>query len=150
MLITPATPKDIKKVFDWRNSPEILSKGNGIKVDWNTHHKWFDKVLADDDKFLLIIEEAGAVRLERQGKQCEISVYVTPHRQGEGLGKKAIQEATRLAFATWEINSVLAIVNMWNFLSRKVFTKCGYLYPVGEHFYQYNGGMYVRMYNFDK
>lgn len=128
MTLTPATQKDIKKVFDWRNSLDIRRKGNGQKVEWAEHKRWYDSVLADKDKLLLIIEEAGAVRLEREGKQCEISVYVCEHKRGQGLGKAAIEEATRLAFCTWpSIDEIIAIVKYGNHKSRLIFLNCGYL-----------------------
>ena len=128
MLITPATPTDIKKVFDWRNSPSIVSMGNGQTVDWDTHYQWFSKTLADKDKFLLIIDNAGAVRLEREGKQAEVSVYVSEHHRGEGLGKQAIKKATWLAFATWPIDKVIAYIKWGNQTSHDVFYNCGYLF----------------------
>ena len=128
LMLTPATSKDIKKVFDWRNSPDIVSAGNNQTVIWDEHKTWFAETLADENKFLLIVDNCGAVRLEREGKQAEISIYISEHRRGEGLGRKAIKEATRLAFATWEIDEVIATIKWGNKSSHDAFYDCGYLH----------------------
>ena len=135
-MLTPATPKDIKKVFNWRNSPGIMSMGNGQKVSWTEHAQWFNSVLSDKNKLLLIIDECGTVRLEREGKQCEISVYVSEHMRGQGLGKAAIKEATRLAFVTWDVDEVFARVKWDNMTSNYMFRSCSYI-PNGDIFASY-------------
>jgi RimJ/RimL family protein N-acetyltransferase len=133
-LIVFAQPKDIKKVFGWRNSPEIVALGTLNKtVIWDEHVKWFNATLEDNDKRLLIVgDDAGAVRLERTNYQAEISIYIVKYHRGEGLGKQAIKEATALAFQTWDIDEVVAYVKEDNHLSLKAFTDCGYQVEIDE------------------
>jgi len=124
MGLTAATTKDIKKIYDWRNSFSEL--GNGQKVSFDTHIKWFNKVLADKNKKIFIIDECGAVRLDREGNQAEISIYISEHMQGKGLGRQAISEATEIAFELWDIEKVVARVKIDNNASANVFSMCGY------------------------
>jgi UDP-2,4-diacetamido-2,4,6-trideoxy-beta-L-altropyranose hydrolase len=124
---------DSEKLFQWRNHPSIRAVSrNANVIDWQDHQKWFDSVLSDSEKMLLIGQRSespvGVVRFDKQGDEVEISIYVVPGAATSGLGQSLLQSAEQwLAANHPEISKIRAHVLGANEPSRRLFSGAGYL-----------------------
>jgi spore coat polysaccharide biosynthesis predicted glycosyltransferase SpsG/RimJ/RimL family protein N-acetyltransferase len=128
----PATIADLDLLLEWRNDPEVraVSRNTGV-IAREDHERWLSGVLADPDRTLLVVEQAGhpaaTVRFDREGDQAEISVTVAPERRGGGVGARAIREAAELELAAWpSLAAVIAEVQERNVRSLRAFERAGY------------------------
>ena len=131
-MIRLAVKNDIKRVFLWRNTPEIMKSG-GLKssVSWRTHQEWYARAILGKDTLLYIIEpKCGAVRLDKKEDSAEISVYVLPDYQNQGRGTAAIKSATQKGFDAWQVKEIVAYILDGNEISKKSFEKAGYFEQV--------------------
>jgi UDP-2,4-diacetamido-2,4,6-trideoxy-beta-L-altropyranose hydrolase len=129
-LLRQADTSDIRRLFEWRNDPWIVSMSTTRReVTWEEHQAWFNSVL-DRSKHLLFIIHAddatpvGSVRLDRVGSEAVVSVYLLKPFTGVGLGPRAIEEGCRNAFEDWpELTRVIAYIRTDNQRSKKAFTR---------------------------
>jgi UDP-2,4-diacetamido-2,4,6-trideoxy-beta-L-altropyranose hydrolase len=89
-----AESADSKRLYEWRNHPDIRSVSRNTKpITWEEHNRWFSAALASADKIVLIghHEElpVGVVRFDMHGDEAEVSIYLVPdnplYGQGHGL-----------------------------------------------------------------
>ena len=127
-----ASKDDAKSLFKWRNHLSIrkVSK-NSRPILWEDHKKWFDAVLADENRHLLIgfIDKIqfGVVRFDIKNDMAEVSIYLVPKSESKGQGKNLL-----LASESWlrknhpEIKKINAIVLNENEASKKLFSSSNY------------------------
>ncbi len=71
------------------------------------------------------------MRIDREGKQAEISVTVTGNRRSAGLGSQAVREVGELVLAALpETDEILAEIRLANTGSRRAFERAGYGSPI--------------------
>ena len=128
----PASAEDRDAQLTWRNDPgSRAGSWDTGEIDPAEHATWFDGVLADPDRTLLVIQteagRAGSVRFDTDGEEAEISVMVSPALRGEGVGKRAIRESSELYLAAHpEIERVRAEIREDNPRSGRVFGQVGF------------------------
>lgn len=98
LQLRAAVREDMHKMFDWRNHPSIRSVSrNGEPLVKESHKRWFDSVMADDKKHLLIAEsnldEIGVVRFDMVHDEAEISIYLVPDSDNSGRGSELLRAA---------------------------------------------------------
>lgn len=132
IVMRPAADADCERLHAWRNHPRIraVSREAG-EIDLEGHRRWFAGVLADQERTLLIGEDAagpvGVVRFDRDGSEAEVSIYLTPERLGGGFGANLL-----LAGEAWfrqnnsDIRRIVAEVLPGNAASEELFLSCGY------------------------
>jgi UDP-2,4-diacetamido-2,4,6-trideoxy-beta-L-altropyranose hydrolase len=133
LRVRPATPADSVTVHSWRNHPSTRSTSrNAAPIPFDEHARWFERVLTDPDRLLLIgaIGElaVGVVRFDRQGSEtCEVSIYLDPAMHGLGIGLALLQagEAHALAHGRPFVK-LLATVLPGNIASNRLFESAGY------------------------
>lgn len=137
--IRPARISDMRDVFEWRNHASVrqVSRSTAV-IAWPTHQAWFEAVLQDPARRLLIGQSAGApvgvVRLDIAGRDAEVSIYVVAGHDGKGLGSDLL-----LAAEAWvrrhapEVESLQAVVLGENVRSHSLFTHAGYR-PSAAHY----------------
>lgn len=68
---------------------------NPEPIEWEDHARWFDTVLQDPARHLLIAEQQdnpiGVFRLEPVEGGGEVSVYLSPEFMGRGLGAELVR-----------------------------------------------------------
>jgi len=101
LKLRPASSLDIKVLFDLRNHPKVRKHSNNIgEISIDTHQKWFNKVILDKSKQILIAERGGIfigmVRFERVDGAYLMSWAVSPEFQAQGLGKKIVGAAVNM------------------------------------------------------
>lgn len=128
----PATRADSDTLLVWRNDPEVREMSRSTEPVEREHHEaWLAGALADPDRALLVVEDAGkpagTVRFDREGDHAEISVTVAPGRRGGGVGSRAIREAAELELAARpSLRLIIAEVHERNVRSLRAFEKAGY------------------------
>jgi UDP-2,4-diacetamido-2,4,6-trideoxy-beta-L-altropyranose hydrolase len=126
------TLNDSKNIFEWRNNRKIRGVSrNSELIRWDEHQKWFDAVLADSKRQLLIgmIDEnqIGVVRFDIEKDVAEVSIYLVPEKDYFGKGKGLL-----LASEEWlkinhpKIKSINATVMSGNEVSKRLFLGSGY------------------------
>lgn len=98
LLMRAAVHEDMHKLFDWRNHPSIRAVSrNSEPLAWESHKRWFDSVIADNKKHLLIAEsdsdEIGVVRFDMMHDEAEISIYLVPDSDNSGKGSELLRAA---------------------------------------------------------
>lgn len=130
--IRQADTNDSRSLFQWRNHPSIreVSRDKSV-IEWEKHQGWFESVLADPERFLLIGQRAqtplGVVRFDRQDDAAEISIYAVPGLAEPGVGQSLLRSAELwLANNHPEIRKIRAQVLENNSRSHRMFAGAGY------------------------
>lgn len=127
-----ARPDDSENLFQWRNHPSIRAVSRSAsEIDWQDHQRWFDSVLEDPEKMLLVGQRSespvGVVRFDKQNDEAEISIYVAPESATPGLGQSMLKSAEQwLAANHPEIRKIRAHVLGANERSQRLFSGAGY------------------------
>lgn len=125
-----AVKEDSERLFEWRNHPEIRAVSrNTARIEWENHRLWFESVIDDPDRILLIGERdgfpSGVVRFDIKGGEAEVSIYLVPGVRKAGadllLGAENWIQSTRP-----DVKIVRAHVLGNNERSIHLFSKSGY------------------------
>lgn len=127
-----ASPADSGSLFQWRNHPSIRAVSRSKEeIDWQNHQRWFESVLSDLGKMLLIgmrsESPVGVVRFDKQNDEAEISIYVIPESGAPGTGQSLLLSAEKWLLANHpEICKIRAHVLGSNERSQRLFSGTGY------------------------
>lgn len=127
-----ANENDAMEMLAWRNSPwarQFARDASEIRSE--DHMIWFAKTLAASERELLIGDTedgpAGVVRFDCDGNKAEISIFLVPGRQGQGIGSDLIRAALDwLQQHRPEVGSVDAEILEINLPSRRAFISAGF------------------------
>jgi UDP-2,4-diacetamido-2,4,6-trideoxy-beta-L-altropyranose hydrolase len=135
LAVRRARAADCEPLRTWRNAPEVraVSRSDAI-ITPEQHRAWFDRVLAADDRLLLICElsgqPVGVVRfdVDATDPECaEVSIYLVPGHQGRGLGGPVLHAAESwLRRSRPQLTWLRAHVRAGNAASRRLFEASGY------------------------
>jgi RimJ/RimL family protein N-acetyltransferase len=86
-----AEASDSRSLFEWRNHPDTRHHSlDPSEITWSVHERWFDGVLSDPDRELLIAEQegrpVGVLRYDIKEGSARVSIYLVPGLAGRGLG----------------------------------------------------------------
>jgi UDP-2,4-diacetamido-2,4,6-trideoxy-beta-L-altropyranose hydrolase len=92
MDIRQANQSDSQQLFEWRNHPTIRAVSRQqAPIAWAEHVLWFDSVMQDNSRVLLIgsvaNEPVGVVRFDTAGDLAEVSIYLVPNGKHLGQGR---------------------------------------------------------------
>lgn len=133
-----ATIKDIDLIFQWRNSPWILSHGlSQGKVTYKDHKKWFTESLLNKNRLLNIITSEdevaakipiGLLRLDLdEDHKVVVSIYIIQEFTHQGIGTQVIKLSDELALKHWPNTlTMVAKIRQDNYSSISAFKKAGY------------------------
>jgi RimJ/RimL family protein N-acetyltransferase len=131
--IRKAELSDCKKIWLWINDPLVRSVSfNPEPISLERHMEWFSSALIDSDLvYYIALDENetpfGQVRFQIESGEAIISVLIDPEYRGISLGSLLIQYATEKFFVETGIKKVNAFIKIGNEVSRKAFTKAGYI-----------------------
>jgi UDP-2,4-diacetamido-2,4,6-trideoxy-beta-L-altropyranose hydrolase len=136
-----AESTDCRRVFEWRNDPEVYRFSfNPFPLQWTEHEQWFRSVIDDPDTILLIAIKnetpCGVIRFDVRQEEgsAEISIYLSPEHQGKGFGATLLHLGeTWLKNNKIDVRRLTARVRFDNEASHKIFAKQGFFIQ----FYQY-------------
>lgn len=130
--LRPATRDDAETMWHWRNHPDTRRfSGTGDEIPLDSHLAWFHATLSRTDRLLLIgndhAGDVGVLRFDLDGDRAVISVYLSPERRGEGLGRWLISAGTTyLETHHPTVRRIEAEVRVDNASSRRAFKATGY------------------------
>ena len=112
---------DVRVLFDLRNHPKIREQSiNTSKISLDQHKKWFNKVMLDGSKKILIAEKGesfiGMIRFEKTNDSHLISWAISSEFQGQGLGKELVGNAVK----RMNEDSLIAKIKKKNIASIKI------------------------------
>jgi RimJ/RimL family protein N-acetyltransferase len=124
---------DAKRLFDWRNDPKIYKfLTNPRGVDWESHLKWFEKLLQKKDTLFYIglegTQPCGIIRYDQVDNECvEIGLYLAPEYHSRGLSKELLAAGELELRKNWpRIKKIIARVSVENTPSLKMFSSDGF------------------------
>ena len=133
-----ATPNDCRRLFDWRNLPEIVARGSHhTKLIWDEHCAWYASILKSDDNLLVIIyddaEPIGQIRFDLDSREhALVSIYLHPSQTGRGKGVEAMKMGSHMAFCKWpQLLEVDGLIRTDNSPSIRAFAKAGFVMADG-------------------
>ncbi|MDH3208981.1 MAG: UDP-2,4-diacetamido-2,4,6-trideoxy-beta-L-altropyranose hydrolase [Burkholderiaceae bacterium] len=128
-----ALPSDAVRTFAWRNHPSTRRfSRDSRELTLEEHRNWWQSMLADRQHVLFVADlgpyDVGVLRLDLDGEDAEISVYLDPAFTGLGLGQAMLRAAQRWARdnPTPAIKRLVAHILPSNAVSRKAFTSVGF------------------------
>nr|WP_246215329.1 GNAT family N-acetyltransferase [Modestobacter muralis] len=131
--VAPATAADSDLLLSWRNDPETRRRSlNPAEVSPAEHGAWFDRVLADPDRELLLVrhdgDPVGTVRFDRDtGTDREVSITLAPQQRGRGRAATVLACGEEfLAAGPAADCRVTARVKVDNAASGALFRRAGY------------------------
>lgn len=130
--IRRAIDTDCANVFKWRNASENRRYSfNNELIDFDTHLKWFNKIINDDHEILLIGEKhndpIGVLRYKIDNDCAEVSVYLVPDNYGYGYGESLLKIGNDWIHEYLpDVRRVIASVIPDNERSRITFIKAGF------------------------
>jgi UDP-2,4-diacetamido-2,4,6-trideoxy-beta-L-altropyranose hydrolase len=137
LTFRPASQADRNQLLEWRNAPDTRAASRYTEVVGTEQHKaWLERVLADPDRHLLIVEfegeSAGQIRFDRiGGDRYEVSVSLGREWRGRGLGTRALRGACGWLWKHTDAVGVEAEVRQENEVSKEAFLNAGFR-PAGE------------------
>ncbi len=127
-----AIASDSRKIHAWRNehAVRVASRDSEI-ISWSDHERWFDAILHDKYKYLLIGEceeqSVGVVRFDLSDNLAEVSIYLAPNWIGRSVGGRLLQVAELwLMDHVPEVRMLRAVSKGGNVRSQRLFEKSGY------------------------
>jgi UDP-2,4-diacetamido-2,4,6-trideoxy-beta-L-altropyranose hydrolase len=128
-----ARPDDRERLHAWRNAPAVRAVSRHPEpISPEEHRRWFDAVLAANDRVLLVGEDAqgpvGVVRFDLADDVAEVSIHLAPERMGQGAGAGLLQAAEAWLARERPLTAELqAEVLAGNDASMALFGRSGYL-----------------------
>ncbi len=127
-----AKAADCDDVWAWRNAESTRQFSlNSAPLNLESHRLWFDAVLRDRDRDLLIAEDGsgpiGVGRFDVASHGASISVYLVPARRGQGLGSSLITAAVHwIREYRPTVHRILAEILPRNLPSIRAFERAGF------------------------
>ena len=134
-----ADREDVELFFRWVNEPAVRENSfNTEPIPWESHQKWFEKVLADDGVRIYVLMQdnlpVGQVRLSFEDNKWQISYSIASAYRGQGYGKLILRLAENELVNTGHIGEELyAEVKIHNTASQRIFSRLGYVETVSNH-----------------
>ncbi len=137
LRLRPANKRDLESLYKWQHEPGARDYFRNTDPPTKKEHQvWFDGVLSGDDVLLNIIEwcnmAIGYIRLNRNGKETEVSILIARAFQGVGFAKKALVNIIKT-----KNRSYTAFIHPKNKASLGLFTSVGFQ-SMGQGGYVYN------------
>jgi len=127
-----AAISDSENIWSWRNTPEIRAVSlSQAHIPFDAHQLWYERTLIDPARILLIGTnrgvDLGVVRFDLEHNHAEISIYLIPGLEGNGVGGHLLRAAeVWLKINKPHIECVRADVLGDNLRSQVLFKKSGY------------------------
>ena len=131
--IRPAEWKDCEIIWKWRNDKTTRRYSfNTEFIPYEKHKAWFENVLRDENRKILMVEEegntVGVIRLDINPKNriAEINISIARPKRGKGLGLLGTRQACKYAFKHLNIKKIIAKIKKENIPSLKMFSRAGF------------------------
>ncbi len=128
--IRAVTAADREQIWSWRNEPDVrMASLDPSPIPWDSHCRWFDRILGADDVRLLVGEVGGqpigVVRFDL-GHPIRVSVYLSPQGKGQGHGARLLAASHDWMRQRGHAGVVRAEIRTDNLASVAAFEAAGY------------------------
>jgi UDP-4-amino-4,6-dideoxy-N-acetyl-beta-L-altrosamine N-acetyltransferase len=135
LALRSVTADDLPRLRCWINDPRVaepfLLSG---PVSEAAHAAWFDRQRDDPSVETLLAESAGEPvgvitlkGIDRAQRRAEIAIFINPERQGEGLGRGALEAALELAFQAFRLRKLYLHVRTDNAAALALYRRAGFV-----------------------
>jgi UDP-2,4-diacetamido-2,4,6-trideoxy-beta-L-altropyranose hydrolase len=127
-----AKRNDSRDLYAWRNHAVIRAASRNTNlIEWDDHQRWFESVLADPNRILLLgsVQDfpVGVVRFDLTGVEAEISIYLVPEDLSSGMGAELLSASEQwLRTAVPQVRLIHAHVLAGNDRSMSLFANADY------------------------
>lgn len=134
LSVRTAESHDIHNIYELSNDVDVRQNSfNTDKISYETHEKWFNRILEDPDTVLLVIEImnnlAGQVRFSIEGSEATISISVDKKYRALKLGVTMLEESINYLKS---INPFIKIISAYikheNLVSIRFFENSGFIF----------------------
>ena len=127
MMLRDATLDDAKVLFEWANDPLVREASlDTTPIKWADHITWLQNKLDDQSALLLVADNVGYVRFQREGNVVVVSISVASQSRGKGLGKQLLHTGMEHAANKWKFKEFHAVIKDFNQASIRLFESSGY------------------------
>ena len=132
LVLRPASAADAEPCHAWRNAESTRRfSRDPSPLALADHLRWWHSTLSDPRRHLLVAEVGrqpiGVVRLDREGVDAEVSIYIDPALTGLGVGPHMLEATARWAVgATGGLRRLLAEIDPRNRPSEVAFAAGGF------------------------
>lgn len=119
-------------LLEWANDPQTRSNSfNSVAILRDEHEKWLAAKLKDPHCVMYVASDhqavpIGVTRFDVEGDKALISINLTGHSRGKGLGSRIIAEACGRLFDELPVEVVEARIKEENIASLRAFRKAGF------------------------
>lgn len=145
IAVRAAVAEDSAALMAWRNHDAIRAVSRSTApIPVENHQRWFDAVLHDAQRILLIGhhadgQAAGVVRFDVDDGSAEVSIYLVPGTKQRGMGADLLASAEQwLRKARPDINTIKAEVLGDNQPSHRLFLAASYTRNSTSYFKKVN------------
>lgn len=138
IYLREANMQDVDLIYKWANDEDVRKNSfNSAEIPYDTHVKWYSKLLQDDSRVQLILEKEengvieaiGQIRYQYDAEEqsVEIGYSVDKNYRGQGYGKTLIKlGGERIKDYFPEVKKIIGKVKPENKASIQAFLKNGY------------------------
>lgn len=106
VAVRPAAADEARKIWEWRNAPEIRATAiDRAEIPWKDHSAWFARRIADPQTVMLIGAgqdgEVGFIRFDLDHDTATVSIFLAPGHAGRGVGRALLQAGERWVIARY-------------------------------------------------
>ncbi len=134
-----ADREDVELFFRWVNEPAVRENSfNTESIPWESHRKWFEKVLTDDGVRIYVLMQdnlpVGQVRLVFEDGKWQINYSIASSYRGQGYGKIILQLVENELIGKGHTGEkFFAEVKAHNTASQRIFNSLGYAESKSNH-----------------
>lgn len=135
VALRPCTMNDADLLLRWRNDPAIIAHSTRkVSVNREEHMAWLKDCLSSPDTHRIFLiqadgEEMGVLRYDQTVEEAaDVSIYLSPGREGDGIGVTALIDGSLAVFRAWPyLQRIDAYVLETNQRAAFAFVRAGYV-----------------------
>lgn len=126
--------EDLEQLRDWRNSDWLRPYVREYRLlNMTNQHEWFHYICTSQDVAMFgitiydeLVGVCGLCNISWPNRTAEVSIYLTPEWQGQGIAHEVLKLLARKAFREYNLHRLWAEIYGNNQSSVKLFEDCGY------------------------
>jgi len=131
---------DLKKICDWRNSPEIWDFNSQYILLNMIHQKdWYASISKkNSERKMFVIESekgtsigiCGLINIDFEQKNGEVAIILGEKDHGKGIGTEVLRLLLEYGFKKLKLHRISAEIFEYNTISVKLFEKLNFKYEL--------------------
>lgn len=142
--------EDLPQLRDWRNADWLRPYVREYRLlNMQNQEEWFQYICTSSDVAMFgitVYDElagvCGLCNISWPNRTAEVSIYLIPEWQGQGIGHEVLKLLARKAFREYNLHRLWAEIYSNNQPSIGLFEACGYKYEGKMVQHIYKEGLY--------